>query len=84
MFKTCALGTLYGLGAKGMANKLNMPDEAGRQLIRYHKTCYPDFWQWSQIQVSSALLRQRWSQLWDGTLRYLRELMPTTAQICAL
>ena len=58
MFKTCALGVLYGLSAKGMANKLNLPSEAGRQLLAHHKACYPDFWQWSQDSVSSALLRQ--------------------------
>ncbi len=57
-FKTCALGVLYGLTAEGLARKLDAPSETGRQLLRHHHNCYPDFWRWSQDNVSQALLRQ--------------------------
>jgi DNA polymerase I-like protein with 3'-5' exonuclease and polymerase domains len=56
-FKTCALGTLYGLGPEGMAQKLNQPVETGRQLLRHHQNCYQDFWKWSHDTVATALLR---------------------------
>ena len=39
-FKTCALGTLYGLGPEGMAQKINQPVEPGRQLLRHLQNCY--------------------------------------------
>ncbi|MDP7501111.1 MAG: DNA polymerase [SAR324 cluster bacterium] len=55
-FKTCALGTLYGLRPEGMAEKLNQPVETGRQLLRHHQNCYPDFWQWSHDTVTTAIL----------------------------
>jgi DNA polymerase I-like protein with 3'-5' exonuclease and polymerase domains len=55
-FKTCALGTLYGLGPEGMAQKLNQPVETGRQLLRHHRNCYPDFWKWSHDTVATAIL----------------------------
>jgi DNA polymerase I len=57
-FKACALGTLYGLGSEGMAQKLNQPVETGRQLLRHHQNCYPDFWQWSHDTVTIAILKQ--------------------------
>jgi DNA polymerase I-like protein with 3'-5' exonuclease and polymerase domains len=57
-FKTCALGTLYGLGSEGMAQKLNQPVETGRQLLRHHQNCYHDFWKWSHDTVATAILRQ--------------------------
>ncbi len=44
-FKTCALGVLYGLTAEGLARKLDAPAETGRQLLRHHHNCYPDFWE---------------------------------------
>ncbi len=55
-FKTCALGTLYGLGSEGMAQNLNQPVETGRQLLRHHRNCYPDFWKWSHDTVATAIL----------------------------
>ena len=55
-FETCALGTLYGLGSEGMAQKLNQPVETGRQLLRHHRNCYPDFWKWSHDTVATAIL----------------------------
>ena len=55
-FKTCALGTLYGLRPEGMAEKLNQSVETGRQLLRHHQNCYPDFWQWSHDTVTTAIL----------------------------
>ena len=57
-FKTCALGTLYGLGPEGMAQKLGQPVETGRQLLRHHKNCYKDFWKWSHDTVATAILLQ--------------------------
>jgi len=57
-FKTCALGTLYGLGSEGMAQKLDQPVETGRQLLRHHKNCYKDFWKWSHDTVATAILLQ--------------------------
>ena len=57
-FKICALGTLYGFGSEGMAQNLNQPVETGRQLLRHHRNCYPDFWQWSHDTVTTAILWQ--------------------------
>jgi DNA polymerase I-like protein with 3'-5' exonuclease and polymerase domains len=39
-----------------MAQKLNQPVETGRQLLRHHRNCYPDFWKWSHDTVATAIL----------------------------
>ena len=57
-FKTCALGTLYGLGPEGMARKLNQPVETGRQLLRHHRNCYQGYWKWNHDTVTAAILTQ--------------------------
>jgi len=57
-FKTCALGTLYGLGPEGMAQKLGQPVETGRQLLRHHRNCYQGYWKWNHDTVTAAILTQ--------------------------
>ena len=56
--KRALLEFYMGFLQKAWRTSLNPPSEAGRQLLAHHKACYPDFWQWSQDSVSSALLRQ--------------------------
>ena len=58
MFKTCSLGVLYGMSGGGMAEKLGIPKEAGRQLLNLHQSIYPAYWEWGRNLVSNALLRQ--------------------------
>ena len=57
-FKTCALGTQYGLGPEGMAQKLGQPVETGRQLLRHHRNCYQGYWKWNHDTVTAAILTQ--------------------------
>ena len=40
-----------------MARKLGMSPEGGRQLLRLHKSCFPDFWRWNRDVVSNAMVR---------------------------
>ena len=55
-FKTCALGVLFGLTGEGMARKLGIPAEGGRQLLRLHKNVFPEFWKWQEMTIANALL----------------------------
>ena len=55
-FKTCALGVLFGLTGEGMARKLGIPAEGGRQLLRLHKNVFPEFWRWQEMTIANALL----------------------------
>jgi len=55
-FKTVALGVLYGLGAEGLARKLNVAPCRGRELLRMHREAFPHFWQWSDAVEMFAML----------------------------
>jgi hypothetical protein len=58
-FKTVALGVLYGLGPKGLAQKLGIPLDAGRHLLGLHRRTFPTFWAWSDRIETQALLLNR-------------------------
>ena len=55
-FKTCALGVLFGLSGEGMARKLGLSPEGGRQLLRLHKIVFCEFWRWQESVIANALL----------------------------
>jgi hypothetical protein len=59
LYKTCVLGVGYGLGAFGLARKLNAPPIIGRDLLAAHKETYPTFWRWSDGAVDKAMLNGR-------------------------
>jgi hypothetical protein len=55
-FKTCALGTQYGMGVEALANRIGGSLSQSRELLRYHHEKYPDLWKWSDACVSFAML----------------------------
>lgn len=56
LFKTCALGVQYGMGAKSLSDRIGEPECVGRELLRLHRETYPKFWAWSQAAVDHAML----------------------------
>nr|BAR33881.1 DNA polymerase I [uncultured Mediterranean phage uvMED] len=60
-FKVCSLGVLFGLTGEGMARKLGIPSEGGRQLLRLHKNVFPKFWKWQERVVANALINMEMS-----------------------
>src|SRR5262249_15597801 len=56
-FKVVSLGVLYGLGAEGLARRLNVPVARGRQLLRMHRETFRTFWAWSDKVELAASLR---------------------------
>jgi hypothetical protein len=57
LFKTCALGVQYGMGAETLAARINQHRGRARQLLGLHRQTYPRFWKWSDAAVDYALLR---------------------------
>lgn len=55
-FKTCLLGTLYGLGEEGLARKIGQSTAHARELLQLHHETYPRFWQWQRGMIDHALL----------------------------
>jgi DNA polymerase-1 len=54
--KVVQLGTLFGLEAQGIADKIRRPIEDGRRLLELHRRTYPRFWRWSAAAVDQAML----------------------------
>jgi hypothetical protein len=55
LFKTCALGVQYGMGAESLANRIGGSLSEARELLRLHRETYPHYWSWSEACVSFAM-----------------------------
>jgi hypothetical protein len=57
LFKTVALGVLYGLSERGLARRLGVPLCESRLLLQRHREAFPHFWTWSDRIEMEAMLR---------------------------
>ena len=53
-FKVCSLAVLYGQGAEGLAEVLEIPTVQAAQLIQTHRLLFPVFWKWSARVVENV------------------------------
>jgi DNA polymerase I len=56
LFKTCALGVLYGMEAESLAARIGQPTIVARDLLRAHPETYRPFWRWSDAVVDHAMV----------------------------
>jgi hypothetical protein len=56
LFKTTALGVLYGLSSYGLSAKLETAPVHARDLLQAHHEVYRKFWKWSDGMVDRAIL----------------------------
>jgi hypothetical protein len=56
LFKTCALGVLYGMKAESLAARIGQPTIVARDLLRAHPETYRPFWRWSDAVVDHAMV----------------------------
>ncbi len=75
-FKTVALGVLYGLGADGLARKLNVPTCRGRELLAMHRRTFRHFWQWSDAVEAQAVLTGEFRTVFGWTVHVGRDANP--------
>jgi hypothetical protein len=54
--KQCILGTQYGQGEWGLAQRIGQPPVVARNLLRAHHEAYRSFWEWSDAAVDTAML----------------------------
>jgi DNA polymerase I-like protein with 3'-5' exonuclease and polymerase domains len=69
LFKTVALGVLYGLSAEGLARKLAVPPCRGRELLRMHQETFRQFWRWSELVETQAMLTGELRTVFGWTVR---------------
>ncbi len=77
-FKVVALGVLFGLSAEGLARKLGIPAERGRQLLRMHQETFPTFWAWSQRIQDAAMLTGESRTVYGWTVRVGPDTSPNS------
>lgn len=58
LFKACALGVQYGMGAESLAGSIGEFIDVGRELLRLHKQIYRDYWRWSEAAVDHGTLHR--------------------------
>ena len=58
-FKVLSLAQMYGQGPQGIANRLSCILPEAEALVRLHKRTFKTFWEWSDQQVSKALLHKK-------------------------
>jgi DNA polymerase I-like protein with 3'-5' exonuclease and polymerase domains len=56
-YKTCALGTLYNMGAWTLAERTGLYLPYAQDLLRQHRALYPHFWNWSDDVLNYAMLQ---------------------------
>jgi hypothetical protein len=57
LFKLCALGVQYGMGADSLARRIGQSAAVGRELLQLHRRAYPIYWRWSDAVQDFAMLR---------------------------
>ena len=70
-FKTCVLGTQYGIGAQALAARINQPEIVGRELLRFHRQVYKVFWAWATNRVNRSLFYNQQATVFGWTHRFL-------------
>jgi hypothetical protein len=55
MFKTCVLGTQFGMSYLGLADRIGKPTPYARELLRQHKEVFKDYWAWVRAAVTLAM-----------------------------
>jgi len=61
LYKTCALGVKFGMGADSLAQRIGRPVLAARDLLHDHRRTYREFWQWSDAAADEFALN---GKLW--------------------
>jgi hypothetical protein len=57
--KSVVLAINYGMGAAGLARKINRSETFAAHLLRRHREIYPKFWRWSDATLDFARTRRR-------------------------
>jgi DNA polymerase I-like protein with 3'-5' exonuclease and polymerase domains len=57
LFKTCVLGTQYGMGEKSLALRISGVPIVARDLLRAYRNTYRKFWNWSEAALDTAMLK---------------------------
>ena len=78
LFKTCALGTQYGMEYESLARRIEKPPAEAQELLRCHRETYRTYWKWSDAAVDFAMLTGSISSVFGWTLYVDANTKPRT------
>lgn len=78
LFKTCALGVLFGMSAHGLARRAGQPPAKARELLDLHRQTYPRFWAWSDRALDFAMMTGALYTVYGWTAHTALEPNPNT------
>lgn len=76
LFKACALGVQYGMGADALADTIGKPPAYARELLDLHRKTYPAYWRWAEAAVDQAALTGSISTVFGWPLHLGRSTDP--------
>jgi len=76
LFKMCALGVQYGMGADALALRIGRDLAEAHHLLQLHRQTYPAFWRWSDAALDYAHLNSRLTTVFGWTIHLGREINP--------
>ncbi len=79
-YKQCMLGTLYGIGAKSLALRINKDEIEARWLLNQHRQTYRQFWKWARGVIDYASLYGRLWTPYGWERRIVDEFRATSLQ----
>jgi DNA polymerase-1 len=77
-FKACALGVLYGMGARSLGAWIGQPNSVAADLLRLHRRTYPTFWRWSEGVLDHGFLRRQLTTTFGWALTVTAGTKPST------
>ena len=80
LFKTTALGVLYGMSEFGLARRLDAPQAQARRLLQLHQRIFHRFWDWVQGTMDFANLHRYLKATFGWQLRVNNQTKPRTIQ----
>jgi hypothetical protein len=76
LFKACALGVQYGMGAETLAERIGRSRGDADHLLLLHRRTYRRFWRWSDGAVDFALLHNFIPTIFGWTLHVGPDVNP--------
>lgn len=76
LFKTCALGTLYGIGPVALGAKTGKGLLEGQNLLSLHHLTYAQFWKWGDKVIDRAVINRRIQTVFGWAFHLTADLNP--------
>ena len=79
-FKATTLGVQYGMSEVGLASQLGVSVMEARDLLRLHRTAFPQYWKWNDAAADFAMLNGHIHTVFGWTLHVTPDTKPRSVR----